>query len=99
MPQLAGAKGAGVAGVAEAHGGRRGRYVGRLRKLASGPKEIEAHEPHLRHLLLALAQKSVYPDEYNFDEEEEDEKAFIAFRKELSTLFKGVARVHLSLAQ
>jgi len=74
-------------------------YVGRLRKLASGPKEIEAHEPHLRHLLLALAQKSVYPDEYNFDEEEEDEKAFIAFRKELSTLFKGVARVHLSLAQ
>ncbi|KAL1526877.1 hypothetical protein AB1Y20_015568 [Prymnesium parvum] len=75
-------------------------YVGRLRKLAASPKELEAHEPHLRRLLLALANKSLYPEEYNFDEEdEEDEKAFLDFRREISTLFKGVARVHLGLAQ
>ena len=48
---------------------------------------------------LALARKSLYPEDFNFQEEEEDERAFLEFRRELSTLFKGVARVHLNLAQ
>lgn len=30
-------------------------YVGRLRKLASSPKELEAHEPHLRNLLVSTS--------------------------------------------
>lgn len=46
-----------------------------------------------------LANKSVYPENFNFEEEEEDEKAFLDFRREISTLFKGVSRVNLGLAQ
>lgn len=76
-------------------------YVGRLRKpeLVPSHKELEGHEPHLRHLLLALATKALYPEDFNFIREDEDEKTFLAFRRELSTLFKGVARVHINLAQ
>lgn len=74
-------------------------YVGRLRKLVRSPAELAEHEPHLQHLLIALARKSLYPDDFDFENEDESEELFNAFRREGATLFKGVARVHPSLAQ
>ncbi len=74
-------------------------YVGRLRKLVRSPAELAEHEPHLQHLLIALARKSLYPDDFDFENEDEPEELFNAFRREGATLFKGVARVHPSLAQ
>ena len=74
-------------------------YVGRLRKLVRSPAELAEHEPHLQHLLIALARKSLYPDDFDFENGDEPEELFNAFRREGATLFKGVARVHPSLAQ
>jgi exportin-T len=74
-------------------------YVGRLRKLLPSPKELATQEPHLQNLLLVMARKSLYPDGFDFDDPDEPEEAFLAYRRELATLFKGVARVHAGLAQ
>ena len=74
-------------------------YIGRLRKLLPSPKELATQEPHLQHLLLTLGRKSVYPADHDFERPDEDEEAFGAYRRELSTLFKNIARVHAGLAQ
>ena len=74
-------------------------YIGRLRKLLPSPKEISSHEGHLQHLLMVMGSKSVHPAEYNFDEPDDEEEQFSAYRRELSTLVKGVARVHPTLTQ
>eukprot|EP00316_Scyphosphaera_apsteinii_P000353 CAMPEP_0119324400 /NCGR_PEP_ID=MMETSP1333-20130426/63108_1 /TAXON_ID=418940 /ORGANISM="Scyphosphaera apsteinii, Strain RCC1455" /LENGTH=1057 /DNA_ID=CAMNT_0007332091 /DNA_START=141 /DNA_END=3314 /DNA_ORIENTATION=+ len=74
-------------------------YVGRLRKLLPSPKDVAEHSEHLQHLLVAMTRKAVHPDGYCFEDEDEAEEAFISYRREISTLFKGVARVHASLAQ
>jgi len=74
-------------------------YITRLRKLLPAPKEVAAHEGHLRNLLLVMGRKSLHPDDFDFEFPDESETNFGAYRRELSTLFKGVARVHASLAQ
>ena len=75
-------------------------YIGRLKKLLPSPKDLQVQqEGHLQHLLIVLGRKSVHPLDFGFDEPDEAEEAFITYRRELSTLFKGVTRVHPSLAQ
>ena len=74
-------------------------YVGRLRKLLPSQRDLAAHEGQLQALLLVLGQRCVYPDDFDFESPDEAEEAFLAYRRELSTLFKGVARVHATLAQ
>jgi len=74
-------------------------YIGRLRKLLPSKEDLSQHEGHLQHLLIVMGRKSLYPEDFAFDEADEGEEAFLAYRREISTLFKGVARVHASLAQ
>lgn len=74
-------------------------YIGRLRKLLPSPKQLASQEGHLQHLLMVLCRRSVHPPGYDFDAPDEAEETFDAYRRELSTLFKGVARVHAGLAQ
>ena len=74
-------------------------YIGRLRKLLASSKELNSHEGHLQHLLLVMGTKSVFPADFDFERPDEAEEAFMAYRRELSTLVKGVARVHPTLAQ
>lgn len=74
-------------------------YIGRLRKLLPSPKELSSHEGHLQHLLMVMGSKSVHPADFDFANPDEEEEQFLAYRRELSTLVKGVARVHPSLSQ
>jgi len=74
-------------------------YIARLRKLLPTPKEMATHESNLRDLLLVMGRKSLHPDDFDFQYPDESEANFCAYRRELSTLFKGVARVHALLAQ
>ena len=74
-------------------------YVGRLRKLLPSAQQLAEHETTLEQLLVALARKSLYPDDFCFEHEDEAEATFLAYRRELATLFKGVARLHGKLAQ
>ena len=73
-------------------------YVGRLRKLLPSPKELQQQEGALQQLLIVMGRKSVHPADFDFDHPDEPEEAFNAYRRELSTLFKGVARLHAGLA-
>eukprot|EP00310_Coccolithus_braarudii_P020025 CAMPEP_0183341290 /NCGR_PEP_ID=MMETSP0164_2-20130417/7559_1 /TAXON_ID=221442 /ORGANISM="Coccolithus pelagicus ssp braarudi, Strain PLY182g" /LENGTH=213 /DNA_ID=CAMNT_0025511571 /DNA_START=15 /DNA_END=653 /DNA_ORIENTATION=+ len=74
-------------------------YVGRLRKLLPSREQLAAHADHLQQLLLVMARKSVHPEDYCFDAEDEAEEAFNSYRREMATLFKGISRLHASLAQ
>ena len=73
-------------------------YVGRLRKLLPSPKALAQQEGALQQLLIVMGRKSVHPADYDFDDPDEAEEAFASYRRELATLFKGVARLHGSLA-
>lgn len=74
-------------------------YVGRLRKLLPSPDRLQDHAEHLQHMLLVMARKSVHPEGFAFESPDDDEDSFLGYRREISTLFKGVARVHPSLTQ
>jgi len=71
-------------------------YVGRLRKLLPTQQLLAEHEPQMEQLLQALSRKSLHPEDFNFDVEDEGEATFLAYRRELATLFKGVARLSTS---
>ena len=58
-------------------------YVIRLRKLLPSPRELSAHEPDLQNLLLVMGQKSIHPADFDFDEPDEAEEAFNAYRREV----------------
>lgn len=49
--------------------------------------------------LLLLARRAVHPEDFDFNDPDEAEESFVAYRRELSTLFKGIARAHAALAQ
>ena len=68
----------------------------KLQASAPTPK-LQASTPTPK--LQALAHKSIYPADFSFEHEDEGEATFVAYRRELGTLFKGVARLHARLAQ
>ena len=97
-------------------------YLAQLRKLLPTPEELALHEDQLQLLLVHLARRSVYPDDFSsFDavfvsggggvggggsgsegsgngDPDDDDAAFSDYRREISTLFRSVARVHPALA-
>ena len=68
-------------------------YLLKLKRANLADGQLAPHKPALQRMLLALTRRLCYRDEYAFDEPDEAEEEFHAYRKDLATLFKAAARV------
>lgn len=64
-------------------------YLQHLRRASSAPASAMAH---VRRLVLSVTRRLCYPPDYDFDDPDEAEDDFQAYRRDLATIFKAAAR-------